>query len=85
MHVMLNISFESVQLDDTKYIHSVSQPSLLSGSKTFLCNCVYLFWAALGLCCFVWAFSNCSEQGLLLVVVRGLLIPVASLVVEHGL
>ena len=46
---------------------------------------VYLFWAALGLCCFMWAFSNCSEQGLLLAVVRGLLIPMASLVVEHGL
>ena len=30
-------------------------------------------------------FSSCSEQGLLLVVVRGLLIAVASLVAEHGL
>ena len=35
MHGMLNIPFESVQLDDTKYIHSVSQLSLLSGSRTF--------------------------------------------------
>ena len=31
------------------------------------------------------AFSSCGEQGLLFVVVRGLLIAVASLVVEHGL
>ena len=35
--------------------------------------------AALGLCCCVQAFSSCSEQGLLFVVVRGLLIVVASL------
>ena len=44
----------------------------------------YLFLAALGLCCCVRAFSSCGEQGLLLVAVRGLLIAVASLVVEHG-
>ena len=30
-------------------------------------------------------FSGCSEQGLLFVVVCGLLIAVASLVAEHGL
>ena len=31
------------------------------------------------------AFSSCGEQGLLFVVVRGLLIVVASLVAEHRL
>ena len=41
--------------------------------------------AALGLCCCVRAFSSCGEQGLLFVVMRGLLIAVASLVAEHGL
>ena len=41
--------------------------------------------AALGLHCCTWAFSSCSERGLLFVAVRGLLIAVASLVVEHGL
>ena len=41
--------------------------------------------AALDLCCCAWAFSSCSEQGLLFVPVRRLLIAVASLVVEHGL
>ena len=30
-------------------------------------------------------FSSCGEQGLLFVAVRGLLIVVASLVVEHGM
>ena len=38
-----------------------------------------------GLRCRVGAFSSCSEQGLLFVEVHGLLIAVASLVVEHGL
>ena len=41
--------------------------------------------AELGLCCCVWAFSSCSQQGLLFVAVHGLLIVVASLVAEHGL
>ena len=39
----------------------------------------WVFVAARGL------FSSCSERGLLFVAVRGLLIAVASLVVEHGL
>ena len=43
----------------------------------------YFFWAALGLCFCVWAFSSCGKQGLLFIVVCRLLI--ASLVVEHGL
>ena len=59
---------------------------------------IYLFLAALGLCCCTWAFSSCGERGLLFLVVRGLLIVVASLcfgarslgawasvVVAHGL
>ena len=46
---------------------------------------IYLFLAALGLRCCVRAFSSCSERGLLFVVVRGLLIAMASLVAEHGL
>ena len=44
-----------------------------------------LFLAALGLRCCAQAFSSCSEQGLLFVAVRGLLIMVASLVAEHQL
>ena len=46
---------------------------------------IHLFMAALGLSCCMQAFSSCSERGLLFVVVRGLLIEVASLVAEHGL
>ena len=44
-----------------------------------------LFLVALGLPCCVWAFSSCGEQGLLFVAVCGLLIAVASPVVEHRL
>ena len=43
-----------------------------------------LFLAALGLRGFAQAFSSCSKQGLFFAVVRGLLIAVASLVVEHN-
>ena len=43
------------------------------------------FRAALGLHCCVRAFSSCGERGLLVIAVPGLLIAVASLVVEHGL
>ena len=39
----------------------------------------------LGLCCCVWSFPSCGEQGLLFVVVFGPLIAVVSLLVKHRL
>ena len=39
----------------------------------------------LGLCGCMQTFSDCGEQELLFIAVCGLLIAVASLVVEHGL
>ena len=53
--------------------------------KIFLNKFIYLFLAALGLCCCMPTFSSCGERGLLFVAVRGLLTVVASLVAEHGL
>lgn len=44
---------------------------------------IYLFY--FGVCCCAEAFSNCSKWGLLLVVVRGCLTALASLVVGHRL
>ena len=44
---------------------------------------IYLFLAALGLCCFVQAFSS-GEWELLFISVLGLLVAVASLVAERG-
>ena len=38
----------------------------------------------LGLRCYAWAFSTCGEWGVLYVEVPGLLIAVASPVVEHN-
>ena len=46
---------------------------------------IYLFLAALGLCCSARAFSSCGERGPLFIAVRGLLTVVASLVAEHRL
>ena len=46
---------------------------------------LFIYLAALGLCCHMRAFSSCGEQGLLFVVVCRLLTAVASLVAEHGL
>ena len=46
--------------------------------------CFFFGGAVLGLCCCAQAFTSCGERGLLFVGVRGLLIVVASLVVEHG-
>ena len=51
----------------------------------FLINLFVYFLVELGLCCCTRAFSSCGEQGLLFVVVHGLLTAVASLVAEHGL
>ena len=61
-------------------------PSVLNSFFIFyLKKIIYLFLAVLGLCCCVRAFSSCSKPGILFVAVHGLLIVVASLVVEHGL
>ena len=46
---------------------------------------IYLFLSVLGLRCCARAFSSCSEQELLFIVVCRLLIAVASLVAEHVL
>ena len=54
----------------------------------FLKNFTYfinLFLAALGVSCCTRAFSSCGERGLLFIAVCGLLIVVASFVVEHRL
>ena len=69
--LLLNSSDE-IDLNKTLYIY-------------FLKFIYYLFLAVLGLCCCTWAFSSCGEWGLPFVVVRVLLIAMASLVAEHGL
>ena len=58
---------------------------ILTQGFFFFNSFIHLFLAALGLRSCTWTFSSCGERGLLFIVVCGLLIAVASLVVEHGL
>ena len=64
----------------------VPELHLNMSKRLFFCFClvIYLFLAALGLCCCMQAFSSCGERGLLFVAVQKLLIAVAF-IVEHGL
>ena len=56
-----------------------------SQNRSLFLNINLFILAVLDRHCCVWAFSSCVEWGLLFVVVRGLLIAVASLVAEHRL
>ena len=58
-----------------------------SHSDSFFINLFYFIYllAVLGLHCCARVFSHCGELGLLFIALHGLLIVVASLVVERGL
>ena len=56
---------------------------IASGSSIFFL--IHLFTTVLGLQCCARALSSCSEEGLLFLVVLGLLMAEASLVAEHRL
>ena len=75
----------TVSLGDQSHLLRLSCTWFQMANFFFINLFIYLFLAALGLHCCTQAFSSCSEQGLLFVAVRGLLIAVASLVAEHGL
>ena len=50
----------------------------------FFCLLNYSFiFGMLGLCCCAWAFSSCSKQGLLFIVMHRLLNVMAFFVAEH--
>ena len=61
----------------------VSDLNLFKKKNLFLF--IHLFLVALGLHCDVQTFSSCSNQDLLFTAALGLLIGVASVVVEYGL
>ena len=67
--------------------HNLISFSFFFSFLFFFINLFTYFYilAVFGLCCCARAFSSCSERGLLFVALRGLLIAVASLAVEHGL
>ena len=60
-------------------------PTMLLAVGFFFNRFIYLFLAALGLCCCSWAFSSCGEWGLIFSVVHRLLMVVASLVEKQRL
>lgn len=64
-----------------------SRPYLMSSDNLSIVPSISIdqVLAVLCVCCFVQTFSSWSEWGLLLVVVSGFLIAVASPVGEHGL
>ena len=63
---------------------STGSPVSSAVSNLFFCG-FFFFFPALGLPCFIWAFSNgCSKQELLLAAVHGILITVASLLWSIG-
>ena len=49
----------------------------------FLKKLLFIYLVVLGLCCGMWSFSRCREQGYLLVAVCRLPTGVAPLVAEH--
>ena len=66
-------------------------PHLIKGARD-LCEVsyeyifeIFIYLVVLHLCCCIWAFSSCSEWGLLFVVLHRLHIEVAFLVAEHRL
>ena len=72
--------FSNALRSDEVYRHILELCSFKKKINLF----IYLFLAALGLRRCTRAFSSCCKQGLLFVVVRGLLVVVAFLV-EHRL
>ena len=73
---------------DKRIVHELITHSVILSLILFLFifnKFIYLFLAALSLCCCTWTFSSCGEWGLLFVAVCGLLIAVASPVAEHSL
>ena len=67
------------------FVCAVSFPHCISQHSFFFLLNYLCILAALGLCCFVWAFSSYSEQRQLFLGVHGLLTVVISLVVERSL
>ena len=76
------VGWEGLLLDRF-FTYMLGQPGAFL--KFFILLFIYLFIGCVGSSLMRAAFSSSGERGLLFVVVRGLLIEVASLAVEHGL
>ena len=78
------LKFSKFEFCNMSKRNSRGHSNLSQQPKTFF-KLIYLFLAALCLYCCARASSSCGEWGLLFVVVRRLLVAVASPVVEHRL
>ena len=67
------------------FVCAVSFPHCISQHSFFFLLNYLCILAALGLCCFAWAFSNFSERGLLFGALFRLHIPVAALITKSRL
>ena len=83
--IIVLIGTSSISLNKSDKIGILALFLILGENHSIFLFFKILFLAALGLRCCAWAFSSCGKQGLLFVVVYGLLTWVASLVAEHGL
>lgn len=91
-HILLHLSFLSLetQVHRPSLSWCPSVPTVLGGCfcsdpGVFLKNLFILLLSALGLLCFVQAFSNCRARGLVSAAACRRLTEVASLVADHGL
>ena len=66
------------------FMESLKQRSFILSTGLLTFSLLFLFSAALGLCCCAQAFSSCGERGLLSTSYKGLPIAAASLAVERG-
>ena len=83
--MVVNVAIADILLLYLKFLYSkaVHQGKWQYFLNTCLFVCLFIL-AVLDLCCCLWVFPRCDEQGLLFVVVCSLLIAAASLV-QHGL
>ena len=80
-----SFTYQAPENMDTQFSKSSEDPGLFNNFYSFIYLFILLFLAALGLHCCTRALSSCGERGLLFVAVHGLLVAVASLVLEHRL
>ena len=81
---LLNKHYPCRQPNNQILFLSLSFPFLQMGMKLFFLINLFIFYIFI-FGCIGSSFLCMGEQGLLFIVVRGLLISVASLVAEHGL
>ena len=55
------------------FFYFICNPHAPTANHNIFSELIYLFLAALGLCCSIWAFSSCGDLGLLFIEMQGIL------------